>query len=113
PRRVSWRYMTDIMGQGTPVVQGSRPDDEREPRERGGDTQDPARLPSSSTARDGAAGPTADELRDAERFAREILPSASRTFAISIRMLPGVLGRAVLASYLICRIADTIEDERT
>jgi len=75
--------------------------------------QDPVRLSASSKLRDGAPGPTADELRDAERFAREILPSASRTFAISIRVLPGVLGRAVLASYLICRIADTIEDERT
>jgi farnesyl-diphosphate farnesyltransferase len=50
-------------------------------------------------------------LLEAERFAREILPSVSRTFALSIKVLPGVLGRAVLAAYLLCRIADTLEDE--
>ena len=52
-------------------------------------------------------------LADAERFAREILPAVSRTFALSIRVLPGALGRAVLAAYLLCRIADTLEDEPT
>src|SRR5919107_656694 len=48
--------------------------------------------------------------RDAERFALEVLPAVSRTFALSIRVLPGDLRRAVLSAYLICRIADTIED---
>src|SRR5439155_19107095 len=48
---------------------------------------------------------------ESTRFCREILPSVSRTFALSIRVLPGTLGRAVLAAYLLCRIADTIEDE--
>jgi farnesyl-diphosphate farnesyltransferase len=48
---------------------------------------------------------------EAERFAREILPPVSRTFALSIRVLPGTLGRAVRTAYLLCRIADTIEDE--
>ncbi|MDC0685087.1 phytoene/squalene synthase family protein [Sorangium atrum] len=57
--------------------------------------------------------PTAAERERAERFCRAILPAASRTFALSIRALPGTLGRAVLAAYLICRIADTVEDERT
>lgn len=47
----------------------------------------------------------------AERFCHEILPEVSRTFALSIRVLPGDLGRAVLAAYLLCRIADTVEDE--
>lgn len=47
---------------------------------------------------------------EAERFAREILPPVSRTFALSIRVLPGTLGRAVHTAYLLCRIADTIED---
>lgn len=62
----------------------------------------------------GAAAPvTRADLRAAERFCREILPSASRTFAISIRALPGTLGRAVLTAYLICRVADTVEDEGT
>src|SRR5215204_6417219 len=52
-------------------------------------------------------------VRDAERFALEILPAVSRTFALSIRVLPGDLGRAVLSAYLLCRIADTVEDEPT
>jgi len=50
-------------------------------------------------------------LAEADRFAREILPPVSRTFALSIRVLPGTLGRAVRTAYLLCRIADTIEDE--
>lgn len=50
-------------------------------------------------------------IADAERFAKGILPAVSRTFALSIRLLPGTLGRAVLAAYLLCRIADTIEDD--
>jgi farnesyl-diphosphate farnesyltransferase len=48
--------------------------------------------------------------RDIERWCRDILPQVSRTFALSVRVLPGDLGRAVLAAYLLCRIADTIED---
>ncbi len=50
-------------------------------------------------------------LRYAGRFAHAVLPEVSRTFAISIRFLPGMLGRAVLTAYLLCRIADTIEDD--
>lgn len=53
----------------------------------------------------------ATRVAEAERFGRGILPAVSRTFALSIRMLPGELGRAVLAAYLLCRIADTLEDE--
>lgn len=52
-------------------------------------------------------------IREAERFSRAILPGVSRTFAISIRFLPGTLGRAVCTAYLLCRIADTIEDDGT
>ena len=51
------------------------------------------------------------EQRQVERFCQEILPQVSRTFALSIRFLPGELGRAVLCGYLLCRIADTIEDD--
>lgn len=54
--------------------------------------------------------PTID-LRNAERFCQEILPSVSRTFALSIRFLPGNLGRGVLNAYLLARIADTVEDD--
>lgn len=53
----------------------------------------------------------AQSVADAARFCREILPEVSRTFALSVRVLPGALGRAVLVAYLICRIADTVEDE--
>jgi Phytoene/squalene synthetase len=49
--------------------------------------------------------------QQANDFCREILPAVSRTFALSIRLLPGDLGNAVRTAYLICRIADTIEDE--
>ena len=50
-------------------------------------------------------------LADAERFAKRILPGVSRTFALSIRLLPGALGRSVRTAYLLCRIADTVEDD--
>ncbi len=53
--------------------------------------------------------PTA-AVADARRFCETILPQVSRTFALGIRVLPGALGRAVLTAYLICRIADTVED---
>ena len=46
----------------------------------------------------------------ANAFCHEILPAVSRTFALSIRLLPGDLGAAVRDAYLLCRIADTIED---
>jgi len=36
-----------------------------------------------------------DRVREAQRFGRGILPEVSRTFAISIKALPGVLGDAV------------------
>lgn len=43
-------------------------------------------------------------------FCVEMLPNVSRTFAICIRLLPGDLKHSVLVAYLLCRIADTIED---
>src|SRR5437588_13075134 len=46
----------------------------------------------------------------ARQFCEAILPRVSRTFALSIRVLPGTLGDAVRDAYLLCRIADTIED---
>ena len=65
----------------------------------------PTRQPSCPAAvRDAVA------RRDARRFCEAILPEVSRTFALGIRVLPGALGRAVLTAYLICRIADTVED---
>ena len=44
----------------------------------------------------GDAAGRRSRLAEAERFGREILPAVSRTFALSIRVLPGELGRAVL-----------------
>ncbi len=43
----------------------------------------------------------------------EMLPKVSRTFAICIRLLPPELAHSVLVAYLLCRIADTIEDSPT
>lgn len=51
------------------------------------------------------------DVKQAERFCQEILPQVSRTFALSIRFLPGNLGKGVLIAYLLCRIADTVEDD--
>jgi farnesyl-diphosphate farnesyltransferase len=48
--------------------------------------------------------------RDPARFCQAILPAVSRTFALGIKALPGDLGQAVLDAYLLCRIADTVED---
>lgn len=51
--------------------------------------------------------------KSAHRFSKKIISSVSRTFAISIKLLPGALGNAVITAYLLCRIADTIEDDNT
>src|SRR6185437_4917651 len=46
-----------------------------------------------------------------ESYQEEILQHVSRTFALTIPQLPGGLRSAVTCAYLLCRIADTIEDE--
>ena len=46
-----------------------------------------------------------------ETFARRILPEVSRTFALNIPVLPAPLDLVVTVAYLLCRIADTLEDE--
>ena len=50
------------------------------------------------------------DLTDVE-FQAAILPSVSRTFALTIRQLPTELRQTVTIAYLLCRIADTIEDD--
>lgn len=51
---------------------------------------------------------------DAERrWVAETLPKVSRTFALCIRLLPTALEHPVAVAYLLCRIADTIEDSAT
>ncbi len=42
----------------------------------------------------------------------EILQGVSRTFALTIPQLPGSLEQVVGNAYLLCRIADTIEDDK-
>lgn len=46
-----------------------------------------------------------------ESYQDQILPHVSRTFALTIPQLPAPLRLAVTNAYLLCRIADTIEDE--
>lgn len=55
-----------------------------------------------------AAGPI---RQDDEDFQHHILQGVSRTFALTIPQLPPGLYRAVANAYLLCRIADTIEDD--
>ena len=43
-------------------------------------------------------------------WAETMLPRVSRTFALSIRFLPPDVRAPVLLSYLLCRVADTVED---
>ncbi|AWN16346.1 Squalene--hopene cyclase [Salinisphaera sp. LB1] len=52
-----------------------------------------------------------DSGRRALAFQDEILPHVSRTFALTIPELPEALRVAVGNAYLLCRIADTIEDD--
>ena len=44
-------------------------------------------------------------------YQTSILPGVSRTFALTIPVLPGDLAVVVTNAYLLCRLADTIEDD--
>jgi farnesyl-diphosphate farnesyltransferase len=52
-----------------------------------------------------------DSVSSDEVYQDHILPYVSRTFALTIPQLPLGLRIAVTCAYLLCRIADTIEDE--
>jgi farnesyl-diphosphate farnesyltransferase len=52
-----------------------------------------------------------DSDRSDEAYQHGILPHVSRTFALTIPQLPPALSTPVTCAYLLCRIADTIEDE--
>lgn len=52
-----------------------------------------------------------DSVSSDEVYQDHILPYVSRTFALTIPQLPQGLRTAVTCAYLLCRIADTIEDE--
>ncbi len=47
---------------------------------------------------------------DDRAYCVAMLPKVSRTFALCIRLLPRRLEHPVLVAYLLCRVADTIED---
>jgi len=55
-------------------------------------------------------GPIAPSPESDFAYCGEMLPKVSRTFALCIRLLPPDLERSVMVAYLLCRIADTIED---
>lgn len=55
-------------------------------------------------------GRVGDPERDASRH-ENLLAGVSRTFALTIPQLPDGLREAVTNAYLLCRIADTIEDD--
>lgn len=50
-------------------------------------------------------------LDDALRYQESIFPRVSRSFALTVPLLPAELRKAVTTAYLLCRMADTIEDE--
>lgn len=52
-----------------------------------------------------------DSVSSDEVYQDQILPHVSRTFALTIPQLPAALSVPVTSAYLLCRIADTIEDE--
>ncbi|MCL7938714.1 phytoene/squalene synthase family protein [Halomonas sp. ATCH28] len=54
---------------------------------------------------------TASGIAEAEAYQGKVLGGVSRTFAFTIPQLPDDLRRVVTNAYLLCRIADTLEDE--
>ena len=56
-----------------------------------------------------AALPLPSQVGD-RAFCQAMLPQVSRTFAACIRLLPPPVDHQVLVAYLLCRIADTVED---
>ena len=52
-----------------------------------------------------------NSVTDIDRQTKSILPRVSRTFALGIKLLPSRLEPPVRLGYLLCRIADTIEDD--
>ena len=53
----------------------------------------------------------AERLVTDEQYQERALPGVSRTFALTIPQLPPPLSRVVINGYLLCRLADTIEDD--
>ena len=59
-----------------------------------------------------APAPANASRQDAEAYQERILPAVSRTFALTIPQLDPRLRTVIANAYLLCRIADTIEDEQ-
>jgi len=57
--------------------------------------------------------PALSNLVEESEFQKKMLNGVSRTFALTIPQLPGMLKFVVSNAYLLCRIIDTIEDEPT
>lgn len=49
-------------------------------------------------------------MDNSEQFVSDFLPKVSRTFALAMKFLPERLRHSVNSAYLLCRVADTIED---
>ncbi len=58
-----------------------------------------------------AAAALRERASDDIAYQTGILPGVSRTFALTIPQLPEQLRQVVCNTYLLCRIADTVEDE--
>jgi farnesyl-diphosphate farnesyltransferase len=50
-------------------------------------------------------------VAEADLYTRALLPRVSRTFAVGVRLLPPRIELPVRLGYLLCRIADSIEDD--
>jgi farnesyl-diphosphate farnesyltransferase len=59
----------------------------------------------------GPVGPSTPFKDDVDRMQQHHLDGVSRTFAFTIPQLPDGLRETVTNAYLLCRIADTIEDD--
>lgn len=67
----------------------------------------PSTIPQPHAERPDASGYTVAD-RD---FCVALLPSVSRTFALSITVLPASLRDTIRTAYLLCRVVDTVEDD--
>lgn len=52
-----------------------------------------------------------DHIESSNEICRNLLPKVSRTFVLNIPVLPAPLDLVVTVAYLLCRMADTLEDE--
>jgi farnesyl-diphosphate farnesyltransferase len=76
-----------------------------------GDSSTAAPAPAPAASAPGTTTVRPLPTRSDEQYQDEVLPAVSRTFALTIPQLPGSLKKVVTNAYLLCRIADTIEDD--